>query len=248
MQLKYGDIRNTIGLLIIFGMVNCGGVFGQKKSEDFKISGFFDLNGYYDTREFSVLTYNILVNLPKRFQYFSLTNYQSSNGSYDFDSNYAEHNLRWGIGSKIPLDLTVQYVLRNKEDNDDIRLGFRWKVNQTRGLKKLFEKLNMSYSMNPMLVQFKRRNTTKYATQIEHVYAILIAPRTFRQRLYLGGFVDQNVEYNDSGGVSFKWVTEHQLGFRIVNRLFAVLEYRINDYFPKDNYGLGYGLEYKILF
>lgn len=106
----------------------------------------------------------------------------------------------------------------------------------------------MSYSMNPMLLQFRKRTATKFATQIEHVYAFLIAPQTFGKRLYLGGFADQNMVYNADGGVSFKWVSEHQLGFRIVNRLFAVLEYRINDYLLTDKYGLGYGLEYKILF
>ena len=235
-------------MLTILGMLNCGEIYGQQKDETPKVSGFIDFNGYYDTREFSVLTYNILVNLPKRFQYFSLTNYQSSSKSPDLDSNFAEHNLRWGMGNNIPLDLTLQYVLRNGANNDDVRLGFRWKVNQTKGLKNFFKKLNMSYSMNPMLVQFRRRSATKYATQIEHVYAFLIAPKIFGKRLYLGGFADQNVVYNNNGGVSFKWVSEHQLGFRLVNRLFAVLEYRINDYFLTDKYGLGYGLEYKILF
>lgn len=247
MPLTYFKLRNTVYLLIIFGMAICGEIYGQQEGEDSKVSGFVDFNAYYDTREFSVLTYNILLNLPKRFQYFSLTNYESSTKSSDFNANYAEHNLRWALSKTIPLDVTMQYVLRNGDNNDDVRLGFRWKVNQTKGLKTFFEKLNMSYSMNPMLVQFRRKKSTKYATQIEHVYAFLIAPKTFAKRLYLGGFADQNIEYNN-GGVSFKWVSEHQLGYRIVNKLFAVLEYRINDYYLADNYGLGYGLEYKIIF
>ena len=244
----YFGLLNTAWLLILLCVLHGEVVYGQQKVEASKVSGFIDFNGYYDTREFSVLTYNILVNMPKRLQYFSLTNYQSSSKSADLNSNFAEHNLRWAIGNNIPLDLTVQYVLRNGDNNDDVRLGFRWRASQTKGLKKLFKKLNMSYSMNPMLVQFRKRNATKYATQIEHVYAFLIAPQIFRKRLYLGGFADQNIVYTGNGGVSFKWVSEHQLGFRIVNRLFAVLEYRINDYFLADNYGLGYGLEYKILF
>lgn len=248
MPLLYFQIRNTIYLLIILGVVNIEEALGQEKDRGPNISGFVDFNGYYDTREFSVFTYNILLDLPKRFQYFSLTNYQGSNKSHDLNSNYAEHNVRWGIGTKLPLDITLQYVLRNGEDNDDIRLGFRWKINQTKGLIELFNKVNMSYTINPMLLQFRRAYSTQYITQIEHVYSILIAPKAFGNRLYLGGFADQNIEYDDNGGVSFKWVSEHQLGFMILNRLYAVLEYRINDYFSTDNYGLGYGLEYKILF
>ena len=248
MPVPYFQLHNTLYLMIILCIVNYGEVRGQANDELTNISGFVDFNGYYDTREFSVFTYNILINLPKRFQYFSLTNYQSSNKSHDFNSNYAEHNLRWGIGNDIPLDLTVQYVFRNGEDNDDIRLGFRWKINETKGLIDFFRKLNMSYSINPMLVQFRRSNTTKYITQLEHAYSILIAPKTFGNRLYLGGFADQNFENDGNGGVSVKWVTEHQLGFRVIDRLYTVLEYRINDYLPTDNYGLGYGLEYKILF
>jgi len=48
--------------------------------------------------------------------------------------------------------------------------------------------------------------------------------------------------------MSFDWVTEHQLGYKIYNNLFIVLEYRVNDFFEKENYGLGYGLEYKVRF
>ncbi|RKR12813.1 hypothetical protein CLV91_1520 [Maribacter vaceletii] len=238
-------LPNFIYLITILGICNFWQIYSQDKIP--KVSGFIDFNGYYDTREFSVLTYNILANLPNRFQYFSLTNYESSKYSSDFSKNYAEHNLRWGVGDKIPLDLTLQYVLRNGENNDDIRLGFRWKLNQTKGIKKIISKLNMSYSINPMLVQFRKNQETKYVTQIEHVYSFLIAPKTFGKRLYLGGFADQNIVYN-TGGVSFKWVSEHQLGFRVLDKLYAVLEYRINDYYVTENYGLGYGLEYKISF
>ena len=102
-----------------------------------EISGFIDFNGYYDTREFSVLTYNILANM-NRFQYFSLTNYQSEKGSFDLESTYAEHNLRWRLSKTSPLDLTVQYVLRGGADNDDYRLGIRARLNSIAKLSSFF--------------------------------------------------------------------------------------------------------------
>ncbi len=249
MQLSYLKKSSRVFVLLFFSLVFLVKIYAQEKQEfkNSKVSGYIDFNGYYDTREFSVFTYNILANLPKRFQYFSLTNYESSNSSSGLSKNYAEHNLRWGIGEAIPLDLTLQYVLRNGENNNDVRLGFRWKVNQTKGIQKMFNKLNMSYSLNPMLLQFRLHNKTTYMTQIEHVYSILLLPKICNKRLYLGGFADQNFIYNN-GGVSFKWVSEHQLGYRILNRLYVVLEYRINDYYQNDTYGLGYGLEYKISF
>tara|TARA_R110002050_G_scaffold100580_1_gene208118 strand:- start:61307 stop:62050 length:744 start_codon:yes stop_codon:yes gene_type:complete len=222
--------------------------FGQDVKEKQAITGFIDFNAYYDTREFSVLTYNILANLPNRFQYFSLTNYKSSKRSFDLESSYAEHNLRWSFKENKPLDLTFQYVIRNGPDNDDFRFGLRWRMQNATKLKSFFLKLNMSYSINPMIIQFRSRSATKLLTQIEHAYRINLLPRTLNNRLYLGGFADQNINYLNNGGISFKWVSEHQLGYRLIDQLYIVLEYRINDFLPTDHYGLGYGFEYTIKF
>ena len=105
----------------------------------------------------------------------------------------------------------------------------------------------MSYALNPMLIDFRKSTEVKYMTAIEHVYRINVLPKVFKNRVYLGGFADQNFIYNNNK-LSFKWVSEHQLGIRVLDQLYLVLEYRINDFLPTDNYGLGYGLEYKIKF
>lgn len=221
--------------------------YAQDDNNPFKVKGFIDFNGYYDTREFATLTYNILIQLSERFQYFSLTNHDGYFNSPDLAVTYAEHNLRYKIAKHSPLDLTMQYVIRNGEQNDDIKLGFRWRLNNTKKLQSFFKKLNMSYSVNPMMIQFRNNAQTKYATQLEHVYNILIFPKLLNKRLYLGGFADQIISYNNNN-ISFTWVTEHQLGYRIHNKLFAVLEYRINQFFQEKTNGLGYGLEYKVTF
>lgn len=242
--------RETVTKIFSLLIFSLNGIVanGQPTEEKSTISGFIDFNLYYDTRDFSVLTYNILANLPKRLQYFSLTNYQSLDRSFDLNSFYAEHNLRWAIHANKPLDLTMQYVIRDGEDNDDFRLGLRWRMNHAAKLSPFFKKMNFSYSVNPMFVQFRRNTPINYMTIIEHVYRIGIAPKKLNKRLYIGGFVDQNFEYHGQGGVSFNWVSEHQLGLRIVDELYLVLEYRINDFYPSENYGLGYGVEYKVLF
>mgnify|MGYP003687575257 FL=1 len=106
----------------------------------------------------------------------------------------------------------------------------------------------MFYFINFHLVQYRDQVDTKGFTQIEHVYNFKILPKTFNNRVYLGGFADQNFVYQDNAKISFKWVSEHQLGIRFWDQFYLIAEYRINDYRAKDNYGLGYGLEYKIKF
>ena len=215
---------------------------GKSVMDTLKVSGYVDFNLYQDTRDFSTLTYNILLQLSDRFQYFSLTNHDGNIGSPDLAVTYAEHNLRYKLHKNKPFELTLQYVLRNGEQNDDIKLGVRWRASETKGLAQFFKKLNFFYSINPMIFQFRNLSKTKYATQLEHVYQIGI----LKDKLYLGGFADQIINYNNK--MSFDWVTEHQLGYKIYNNLFIVLEYRINDFFENENYGVGYGVEYKVRF
>lgn len=234
-------------LIIVVLFFNNFSVFSQKTNTPFKINGFVDFNGYYDTRNFSTLTYNILLQLSDRVQYFSLTNYDGASKSSELATNYAEHNLRFKVAKNSPLDYTLQYVLRNGEDNDDLKFGLRWRVSNTKGFSSFFKKLNVFYAINPMFIQFRNNTKTKYATQFEHVYNIKLFSKRLNNRLYLGGFADQIINYNDEN-ISFTWVSEHQLGYRLYKQFFAVLEYRINQFRAQDKYGLGYGLEYKIKF
>jgi len=208
-----------------------------------KASGFIDFNMYYDTRDFNVMTINMLSKLSNRFQYFSLTNYISIDESADLANFYSEQNLRWQIKKTSPFDLSFQYVMRQGSSNDDLRFGVRWRLNDTPEFGNFFKKLNMSYSLNPMLIQFRMNTHTKALTQIEHVYRI----KLYKDIIYLGGFADQNLVFANNK-VSFKWVSEHQLGIRIIDQLYAIAEYRINEFLTSDNTGLGIGLEYKILF
>lgn len=233
----------------------------ETKEKSHENHGFLDFNGYYDSREFSVMTLNILAKLPNRFQYFSLTNYVGNSdtaiGNTDKASElhtfYTEQNLRWGIKEGLPFDLTAQWVIRNSSVNDDLRLGIRWRLSNTPKIETVFKKLNMFYSVNFHLVQFRIHSETEFMTQIEHVYKIMVFPKLLNKRLYISGFADQNIVdvLDDSGkktGTSLKWVTEHQLGINLIDQLYLVAEYRINDFLPYGNSGIGYGLEYKIVF
>lgn len=242
--------NNLILKLLVLSVLLCNSVNSQDDSitEEHKNTGFLDFNGYYDTREFSTLTINALANLPHRFQYFSLTNFDGSDNTSDLNRYYTEQNIRWNIKETSPLDITTQWVSRSNSNNDDLRFGLRWRLDDTNKLNSIFKKLNLSYFVSIYYLQFTTKSQSKLFTQLEHVYNFNLFPSIFKNRLYLGGFADQNINYLDNGKISFNWVTEHQLGYNIIDALFLVLEYRINDFLPSNNCGLGYGLEYKIKF
>lgn len=241
-------MKNILIIFFIICIASSPSLLFSQKNDSTTASGFIDLNGYYDTRELSILTINLMTNFPKRVQYFSLTNYQGANNTSDLSSLYSEQNIRWAITQKSPLDLTLQYVIRSGNQNDDVRFGIRYKLSQTRKLLTFFKKLNFFYSINPMLVQLMESTAAKYLTQIEHVYYIRIWPRKLKNKIYVSGFADQNFVYSPKKQlIKTNWVTEHQLGVNIIDRLFAVAEFRINDYAIR-SVGLGYGLQYKITF
>ena len=71
-------------------------------------------------------------------------------------------------------------------------------------------------------------NTTRepWLAQIEHFYRLNL----FNGRMYLAAFADQDVYYDSKK--PFVFVTEHQLGLRLVDQFYVVVEYRLNEYLP----------------
>ncbi|HLG03136.1 MAG TPA: hypothetical protein VI731_06035 [Bacteroidia bacterium] len=219
-------------------------VFGQDSTVNKTPHGFIDLNGYYDTREFSTFTINLLANFNPRLQYFSLNNFDSGKHSTDLSSMYMEHHLRWNFHKKLPLDLAQNLTVMSGSGNDNLKYGLRWRWNQTPRLQNLLDKLHLMYFVNFHLVQFAEGTAPKGFTQIEHVYRLQVIPGWFKDRVYIFGFADQDIIWRN-GGASFRWVTETQLGIRLAGQFYLVAEYRFNQYLNEKN-GVGFGLEYII--
>lgn len=211
------------------------------------VHGFVDFNGYWDSRDFYVLTYNISLTGEGPFQYFSLTNYQSPKESFNLETFYAEHNLRWKVLKNVPLQMTAQYVIRNAKE-DHVRLGVKWNLHQSKLLKSTLEQLNLRYSINPMFIDWGAADGVHYATTIEHVFFVKIAPNLLNDRLYMGGFADQNLRTDQNGNVQCTLVSEQQLGVKLTKGFYAVVEYRINEFVTAEPKGIGYGIEYKVTF
>lgn len=223
----------------------------NNKSSAKKVSGFLDFNLYYDTRDFSVFTFNALSNLPNRFQYFSLTNFYNSidtDRNTDLTSFYTEQHLRWNFIEDVPLDLTMLWNIQSGSHNDTLRFGLRWRVTDTKWWDDFFKKIGFSYSINFHALQIELNENPGKGWQIEHVYYWLIFPKTFEKRIYFGGFADHNMRYGSNfGSDNHVWVTEHQLGIRTIDQFFIIAEFRRNEFLSEKN-GLGLGLEYKIKF
>ncbi len=211
--------------------------------------GFLDFNLYpylSDVNNDNTLTINLAAKLNNRFSYFSLTNFgnQGNQGELsDLDSFYTEQNIRWKIADKSPLDLTVQMNFRTGEDNDRHRLGVRWRLSDTEALSSFFKTIHMSYSINLHGIQFDSEDADVW--QLEHVFKFTFPYLT--DRLYLAGFIDHT--FNQDLAADFPdnpIVGEVQLGFRLVENLYVITEYRINEYRRSDVNNLAAGIQYKI--
>lgn len=215
-----------------------------KLHEAHQPTGFIDVNSYWDTRHFAVTTVNLLANLPNDFQYFQFANFDSALGSdtHDWNGFYTELNLRKAICKDNPylthLDATVQYA-DGSAPHGNLRLGVRWRTHDTAGCLGAFVKdtLKLRYSVN-----FHFLETDGTGWQIEHFYR-----RDFLEGdVYVAAFCDHNI---DNNAQSSSWVTEHQIGVRLIDPLYVVAEYRYNSFLPVGaRSGWGVGLEYVIRF
>ncbi|WP_417449221.1 hypothetical protein [Kordiimonas sp.] len=214
-----------------------------------KQSFFLDLNAYpvlTDTSHDNYFTVNAGATFGHGLSYFSLNNFgkrAGGSGMPDDDAFYSEQNLRWNVMRSLPLDLTVQMNFRSGENNDRYRLGVRWRLNDTGVLSDIFSALNLVYAINVHVVQFDHEEP--YVWQMEHAFRMTFP--ALSDRLYLAGFVDHT--FNQRLPESFPArpiVGEAQAGIRIVDQLFAVAEYRINEYRRSEVDNLALGLQYKI--
>ncbi len=226
-----------LGILFIAGTVEAA----NKNSS----GGFIDFNVYpylSDVDSDNVVTINIAAKLKNRFSYFSLTNFSSQPGAGgDTVNYYTEQNLRWQMWEGGPLDLTLQLNFRSGNDNDRHRIGVRWRLNNTAFLEDFFKQLNLAYSINFHVVQFDHEEA--YVWQMEHVFRMTFPKLT--DRLYLAGFMDHT--FNQDLPTTYPKrpiVGEVQLGFRLIGNLYAIAEYRLNEYRRSDTDNLAAGLEY----
>lgn len=187
---------------------------------------------------------SIVINapLPRRFSYFSFMNFSSLSHSGTASFDRSEQNLRWSISENLPLDLNLQALLVGGDASDALQLGIGWRASDTTALKNFFGRLNLRYRLT---LHFKRFTSADDSVwQMEHFFRLTFPG--ISDRLYLSGFVDQtfDIDLPDTYRKN-PIVAEVQLGFRIYDRLYAVTEFRNNDFRPSESQNLAVGVEYK---
>ncbi len=222
---------------------------GTVAATDSQITGFLDANLYpylSDTDSDNYLTINAAANFGNGVSYFSLSNFgnnKSTNGQPDRNTFYTEQNIRWRIDRRLPLDLTVQLNFRSGASNDRHRLGIRWRLSDTKSLAGFFKAINMTYAINWHAVQFDHEEG--YVWQLEHAFKFNFP--SLSNRLYLAGFVDHTFNQKLPDGFPKRPVVgEAQLGYRLFDKIYAIAEYRINEYRRSDVDNLALGIQYKI--
>ena len=153
-----------------------------------------------------------------------------------------EQNLRWQIAKQYPIDLVIQDTIRNGRDNDTVHIGFRWRVNNTEQLQSFFNAIHLSYSVHVFPKRFDQRDVGGW--QLSHAYQMTFP--NISDRLYFSGFLDHNInESNVPGTKRDNIVSENQFGVRLFNKVYAVAEFRVNEYRRSDTTNFGVGLEIK---
>jgi hypothetical protein len=247
-----GDMNRNLAtqqwMALIFLLL---GVSGPMYAGEVKNStgGFLDFNFYpllNEKSDGSIYTLNIGSGLPKRFSYFALVSTNNQQGRAEFEETngfYIEQNLRWQIAENSPLDLTLQHNMRSNEDNDRLRFGFRWRLNDTELMKTFFDRVNARYSINFHLYQLDHSDDDVW--QLEHVWRFYFP--YLSDRLYLGGFADQSFGETIAGSDrNSHTYLETQLGYRIIENFYLVTEYRYSQYNNENPDDLAVGFEYKV--
>lgn len=206
--------------------------------------GFIDTSVYGDYRNFATITIVEDLKLPHNFEYFSFTNFDFNSLVNDSYAYYTEQNLFYRFDSGI--DLANQLVLTTGSNNNAYRLGTRLRISEMKVFKKFFEYFNLQYYFSIYPYQIDRNNI--YNMAMEHYYRIQVLPQIFKDRIYLSGFVDHNLELGYDSQVPSVSVNEHQLGVRVYKQLYTIAELRYNGLLNKDQVGLGLGLQYFLSF
>ena len=202
--------------------------------------GFMDHNIYQDSRGFSTYTINTFWSKNK-VEWFSLTNFNSTNKAPELNNFYGEFHLRYAIDKNNNFQVSQQFQT-STAGTDRLMYGIKINLDNWFNPFKGNAKYLFKVFTNLHLIDFPVQQSVQGMPQIEYVYLIsrkLGSKENFS--VYINGFADHNL---DKGGVH--WVTEHQIGLGFKN-FYAVYEYRYNQYLTNAS-GSGFGLEYQMNF
>lgn len=190
----------------------------------------------------SDFTVNTFAPLPLRFSYFSFVNFGGVFAAESPNFLITEQNVRWRIHADYPFELVVQDVIRKGHDNDTLHGGIRWRLNGTPMFARWLDAAHVDFSAHVFPLRADQRDLGGW--QLSYAYTVRFP--YLSDRLYFGGFFDHNLDERGPGGDRRNVVvSENQFGFRVFRNVYAVAEYRVNQYRASDSSNVGIGFEIK---
>ncbi len=185
---------------------------------------FGKVAGYYDTREKPTATLTLGVSdLPLGTKFFSFLDFAAEKDNPDnLTAPYGEFRL--SKKADFGLGVAGEYNRDFSQEQGTTRAGFI-----------VEPKLRNFFPNTHVGLKFYPASTHDHGMQL----GINGNASFFDGDLTLDGFFD----YNFKPGKS---VTDLQLGYRLVDNLYGVVEARYNGFLPERNIGTGIGLEWKL--
>ena len=230
---------------IILLVCTTGATFSVSAQESGRPKATIDFSLYpYQHTVKDDVDFSVTMNsaLPGRFSYFGYANMKgiATSGSASFVRS--EQNFRYTMSDKLPLDLSLQGVLVGGDGDDFYQLGVSWRVHDTARWRDFFARINLIYRMNFYPKRYSVDDAS--AWQMEHFFKMTFPKLS--DRIYLSGFFDQTFNQNLPDTLpSSPIVTEIQLGMRMFDHFYAIIEYRVNQWRVGDERNLAVGIEYK---
>lgn len=194
---------------------------------------------FSDHRGFQTLRLSSSLTLPYNFDYFQFTNFQLNYDGLDFYSYYTEQNLFHKTFENIKTDLGFQYMGLSGNQNDSFRLGTRFRVHEFSYIKNFAEKINLQ-ALTFKLLPYEFNDSNDYEFSMEYFYRIVPAPKLFRERVYIQGFLDHNLRL---GSAPNAIITEHRIGIRTYKNLYTTTSLIYSNISDTNQIGVAFGLE-----
>ncbi len=207
---------------LALGTVLAASIVSNAHAEEPKPFG--KVAGYYDTRGKPTATLTLgASDLPLETKFFSFMDFATEKDNLDnLTAPYGEFRL--SKKADFGLGIAAEYNRDFSQDEGTTRAGFIFEPN----LKKLLPNTFLGMKFYP-------------ASTYDHGMQLGVSGNAhfFDGDLTLDGFLDYNFK---PGAV----VTDLQVGYRLKDNLYAVIEGRYNGFLPKDQQlGVGLGLEWK---
>ena len=161
-------IHRVVCLLCVF-VLSAGIVQADR---DDRVSGSLDMNYTYDTRDMNRITLDTLIFFPYRISYYNVFHLNSlmdtSGDNFDIDNFYHEQDLWWAPFENIPVDAAVQLQVVQGTINDQLRLGFRWRISDTPFWKSFFDSIHLYLTSQFHPIQTHFYDVAGYGFSFEH--------------------------------------------------------------------------------